>query len=127
MSKDLKLQDLAKLSTIKLQVVQVEMAKLKEREAALRLSIKNLSESKHHQISTASASDPALIAGANIRWHQWVDQRKTSVNYELAQVLAQRERYLAQLKLAFGQNEAIKKLFKSEERKARLQYLQRNH
>ncbi|PUB17619.1 hypothetical protein [Yoonia sediminilitoris] len=110
MNRTQKLEGVKSLSSLKYEVIQMEMAKLKEREATLRDTLRQLAASKRQEATLRQPDDSALIAGAGIRWQQWVDQRRASVNMELAQTLAQKESCIARMKLAFSRNEAAKGL-----------------
>lgn len=98
---------LVAVSTLKFRAAQTEMAELLSREAALRANLADLVARKAAQAGAArQPGEAALIAGADMRWHRWVDQRRAVINTELAQVLALKENCRARLKDAFGRDQA---------------------
>jgi hypothetical protein len=102
-----KTQDLGRLTRLALQAAQAEMRALTDKENALRENLAQLTAQKTDLARIARASDdPALIAGADLRWQYWVDGRRAAINLELAQVLAQRDDCRHRLRLAFGRDQA---------------------
>lgn len=110
MSQDIhQLKGLTHLAGLAFRAAQSDMAALLRREADLRRNLAQLTESKAMVAkSERPPNDAALIAGADIRWHHWVDQRRATINSELAQVLAQKENCRARLRTAFGKDQAAK-------------------
>jgi hypothetical protein len=102
---------LAQLTDIALHAAQAKMAEIVAREMGLR---DNLSQLVEHQETPARAPvtmvDAAFAADANVRWQQWVDQRRTVINTELAQVLALKANCRTDLAKAFGRNQAAQAL-----------------
>ena len=106
---------LTELAGLRFRAVQAEMAEILKREAALRRNLEQLTQSKAAQSEALQRVDqPALIAGADIRWQRWVDQRRTTINTELAQVLAQKENCRLKLTGAFGRDQAAQALHKRQ-------------
>lgn len=102
---------LAQLTAVRLQAAQTEMAKLNRQEAALRNNLAQLVADR------TAASDQALarggatpLAGTDIRWHAWVDERRATINAELAHILALKEACATRLKRAFGRDQAAQML-----------------
>ena len=111
MSREKQLEGLAQLSAVQFRAAQAEMAALLEQEAALRQNLRELVQSKTALSRAARQPDEAaVVAGADMRWHQWVDQRRAVINIELARVIALKENCRARLKLAFGRDQAIQTL-----------------
>lgn len=48
--------------------------------------------------------------GADIAWLHWLDRSRTSLNTRLAQVLARKEQYMAELRRLRGRKEVAQKL-----------------
>ncbi len=102
---------LAELAALHFRAAQAEMAGILARETRLRQNLAQLIESKQNQAQAPRQSgDAALVAGADIRWNQWVDQRRAIINAELAQVLALKEGSRAKLKKAFGRDRVTQAL-----------------
>lgn len=107
-------EGLAALSGLTFRAAQARMAKLLAREADLRRNLAQLTESRSAQARASRApNEAALVAGADIRWHHWVDQRRAIINTELAQVLALQDNCRVALKQAFGRDQAAQTLLRN--------------
>ncbi len=112
-----RLDKLGELSGLQFRAAQAEMATLLRREERLRQNLTQLTRSKQSQARAPRApDDAALVAGADIRWHQWVDQRRSTINGELAQVLALKDSCMQKLRTAFGRDQAVTGLQKRQVR-----------
>lgn len=119
---------LVQLSGLRLRVAQADMADILNREAALRRNLEQLIESKKTQaIAPRESDEAALIAGADIRWHQWVDQRRAAINAELAQIRVQKETCRAKLMNAFGRDQAAQTLLSGLTKSAKKTQLRRQN
>jgi hypothetical protein len=103
-----RISELQDLTSLALRAVQTEMAALGSREADLRQYLNDLSVQKRRD--PRAVDDPALIAGADLRWHYWVDQRRAAINAELAQVMAQSENCQTRMRAMFGRDQAVRAL-----------------
>lgn len=102
---------LAQLTGMHYRSVQSEMASILQQEARLRRNLAHLIESRQKRATgSTNANDAATIAGADVRWHQWVDQRRAVINGELALVLSAKESCRTKLQRAFGRDMAIQTL-----------------
>ena len=101
---------LTQLSAIRFRAAQAEMAQLRLREDRLRSNLAQLIQQKETQADAMRDGAAAIVAGADVRWHQWVDQRRTVINAELAQVRALQEGCRAKLSNAFGRDQAVQDL-----------------
>lgn len=105
------MKGLVELSGVSYRAAQARLAELLAREADLRRNLTQLTESRSAQVHAPRAPDEAaLVAGADIRWHHWVDQRRATINMELAQVLALQENCRFALKKAFGRDQVAQSL-----------------
>lgn len=108
MTKGDQLVRLTQLTNARFEAAQTKMAGILQREAGLRDALAQLEGSRHEQaIKGRSPYDPALAAGADLRWHRWIDQRRAILNIELAQVLALKDGHRAALRSAFGRDHAV--------------------
>ena len=103
-SKADQIAELQDLTGLALRALQTEMHRLSAKEQALRQNLSDLTAQRATQ-GMRAADDPALIAGADLRWQQWVDQRRAMVNMELAQVLALMANCQQRLQRAFGRDQ----------------------
>lgn len=102
---------LCQLSAIRYRAVQAEMAEIVGREDGLRRNLAQLTAQKRARFDNQSYdADTALRGGADIRWHRWVDQRRATINAELAQVLAQKAECRRKMQSAFGRDQAMQAL-----------------
>ncbi|WP_342077350.1 hypothetical protein [Yoonia sp. SS1-5] len=102
---------MGEVAKLRLQVVQAEMNDLVNQANGLRRNLDQLVESKHALArADRQTDDPALAAGADIRWQKWADQRRAAINTELAQVMARQDVCRRRLKHAFGQDQAADQL-----------------
>lgn len=108
-----RVKGLGQVTNLKYRAHQTEMATLLAREASLRRNLADLvSERDATAAVRRSSDDPALIAGALIRWHAWVDQRRATINGELAQVLAKKAECAQRLRHAFGKDQVAQALIR---------------
>lgn len=102
---------LTELTGVHFRAVQAEFAGIVEREKRLRQNLAQLIESRQSRSAQLpQPGDGALVAGADMRWQQWVDQRRAVINGELARVMVLKESCRARLQLAFGRDQATKAL-----------------
>lgn len=102
---------LVQLTGVHFRSIQSEMAAILQQEARLRRNLAQLIASRQNRTTgLPKADDAAMIAGADVRWHQWVDQRRAVINGELALVLAAKESCRAKLQRAFGRDMATRNL-----------------
>jgi hypothetical protein len=97
------LNDLAvmqKLVDMKYRQQQESFARLLAQESSLRTSLRQLDE--HLTESRSSNDTPQKAIGADVVWQAWVGRKKHELNMKLAQVLAVKERHVAQVRLAYG-------------------------
>lgn len=101
-----KAQDLAQLMEMSFQADQAEMAMLNRDEVKLRQRLSDLADDiSRRAMTTRPVDEPATIAGADLRWHCWIDQRKAKINAELARVLAKKEICRVRLTRSFGRKQ----------------------
>lgn len=115
------IRGLRHLTELQLRAEEAKFAELKLREAEIRRLLAELkSERAGRMAAVGQAPDLAFAAGADVRWLRWVDQRRSALNSELAQLLAAQDTMREALRRAFGRDLATKALLEQEE-KARAQ------
>jgi hypothetical protein len=116
---------LAKLTALEFNVAQAKFSDISRREGDLRQNLAQLLQHKRAISSdTTNLQTTAFDEGANVRWQQWVDQRRAVINTELAQVLALKENCRANLARAYGRDQAAQAVIKRLTR-ARKKYVLR--
>lgn len=97
------LEDLAqmqKLVDMKYRQQQESFARLLMQESRLRNSLKQLDD--HLAESRSSTDTPQKAIGADVVWQAWIGRKKRELNMQLAQVLAVKDRHIAQVRKAYG-------------------------
>ncbi len=97
------LSDLAmmrKLVDVKYRQQQESFSRLLAQENRLRASLQQLDEQM--AASQSSNDTPQKAIGADVLWQAWVGRKKRELNMQLAQVLAVKERHVAQVRRAYG-------------------------
>lgn len=89
---------------------QAKLSGLVKTEVEIREKLAGLSNSRKQ---TYSPDEATLMTGADLRWYQWVDTRRSALNQELARTLAQREQQVSVLRKVFGRKQAIDSLAES--------------
>ncbi|MFK7744693.1 MAG: hypothetical protein AB8B47_06555 [Roseobacter sp.] len=89
-----------KLLHLKFQRKQGLVAKLVEQEQDLRSQLRQVSEQDAR--ADLQSSDTLRALGADVIWKSWVGRTKNALNIELAQVLAQKEILLADVRRDYG-------------------------
>ncbi len=116
MSKD-RLEGLCELTALQMQTAQAALAEVTAREMGLRGQLQILVADRRAVAErTRQPDEPAFTAGADLRWHRWVDQRREVINAELARVLVLKEERLRGLRLAFGRDQASAEISKASAR-----------
>ena len=103
---------------------QLVMAKITKRIEELNEQLKKLERPEETDTSEIS---PATMAGADLNWHAWAQDRKKLINHELA--LAFRDKEIARVELgkALAKLEATKGILKSLQVKQRQLTLRRTN
>lgn len=102
-----KLSELAMLTEAKYHHDKFALLPILEQENKLRAELAKLEE--HSQLGRRlDYNDTSEIhaLGADILWLKWIERSQKNLNIELAKVLAQKEKYLAEVRKSFGKNQA---------------------
>lgn len=89
-----------KLVDVKYRQQQDSFARIIVQENRLRSALRQLDE--HLAKSRTSANSSQKAIGADVIWQSWVGRKKRELNMQLAQVLAVKERHIAQVRKAYG-------------------------
>lgn len=98
-----KLDDLTamkQLTEIKYRREQESFGRLLMQENNLRASLAQLDS--YMAESQSSTDTPQKAIGADVVWQAWIGRNKRAINMQLAQVLAIKERHIAQVRAAYG-------------------------
>jgi hypothetical protein len=119
-------RQLAKLTALEFGVVQAKFSDIVKREDDLRLNLAQLLQRKRESRPTAqNLREAAFDSEANVRWQQWVDQRRLVINTELAQVLALKENCRLNLTRAYGRDQAAQAVIKTLTRTRKMRALRK--
>lgn len=97
-----------KLVDMKYRQQQESFGRLIAEESRLRASLAQLDA--HLAQSESDLDAPQKAIGADIVWQSWVGRNKRVLNIQLAQILAVKERHIAQVKEAYGKVLATQEL-----------------
>jgi len=114
------LAGLAQLADAAFGAGQARMGALRQREVELRTTIAALDAQRNARAQSLGEADPALIAGADMLWHGWIDGRRSMLNLALARNLAEQASARASLRVAFGRKQASDELFSRAKTAARV-------
>ncbi|WP_299372707.1 hypothetical protein [uncultured Tateyamaria sp.] len=90
------------LSALKFQKRQQQLADLTARESALRAELARLRELAFETHAQPADQAQLRAIGGDVIWLRWLGQARQRLNLDLAQVLAQKEAYMAQFKREHG-------------------------
>lgn len=111
---------LQKLSDLKYQQSQQQLAAILQRETTLRAELTKLRGFVTETRCMPPEHAQMRAVGADVIWMRWVTTTQARLNIELAQVLAHKEGHMARHRRAFGKAQAAQSLAKAEhERLAR--------
>lgn len=108
MSRLTDLRALARLTDTAFAARQSAMGQLRRHEQALRDKLAALESDRSVRATslTGVAPDVALAAGADLRWHAWIEGRRAALNAELSRNRVAQEAARAALARAFGRAQA---------------------
>lgn len=115
------MQDIVQVTAAMRTAAEARMAALRAEETVLRRRLEDLDAARRARAFSVTAEDAALRAGADLRWEQWVETRRTGLMAELARLRARIEDERAALTRAFGRNLVARDLLREIEAEARLQ------
>lgn len=88
---------------MKLRVQQHAFGKFLAREARVRRDIENLTQQARQSHDVNDQSIRAI--GADVLWQAWTERSKSTLNRELAEILAQKSHYIEKMRSAHGKVE----------------------
>ena len=109
------MRDLLRVTEVVAARAEARFAALRQEEADLRARIADLDRSQRARAATATAEDPALRAGADLRWEGWIAVRRRTLLSELARLLARIEAEREHLARAVGRREVTQDLARAAE------------
>ncbi len=109
-----KLPELQRIVETRYMIQRRELSGLLAREGALRAELKKLDEYARAPASDDAGSMRAI--GADVLWKSWVGRKKTQLNIQLAQILAQKDHHLRQVRKAYGKVLVISEISDREQR-----------
>ena len=119
---------LQQLTQLRLQADQARLAAVTLKETNLRQTLQDLAHQRKQRLHAPEGSgDAASVAGADLNWQLWVDQRRTTINAELARTLAEKEEVTVALRRSFGQDQAAQRLHQAAQTAARAAVSRRAH
>lgn len=104
------LRALSRLTGAVFATQQARMGALRQAELAIREKLAGLQSARKSRALSLTDADPALLAGADLLWQTWIEQRRSALNAELSRVLLAQEAARAALGRAFGRDRATEAL-----------------
>ncbi|MCC7321441.1 MAG: hypothetical protein IT542_10760 [Rubellimicrobium sp.] len=83
---------------------EARMTALRHEEARIVARIDDLDAALRRRAAEATAEDPALRAGADLRWQEWVERSRSALLSGQARLRAAIEAERATLRLTFGRD-----------------------
>lgn len=105
-----KLYAIKELSALQFENAQSRIKGIVEEEQQLRAQLAKLD--RHAAVVQMHEPEQGTMRalGADLAWLRWLDRSRTSLNTRLAQVLARKEQYMAELQRLRGRKEVAQKL-----------------
>jgi TPP-dependent trihydroxycyclohexane-1,2-dione (THcHDO) dehydratase len=102
------LKALSRLTDAAFAARQAGMGALRQKEQDLRDTLAALDAARKDRAAalTDQEPDPALLAGADLMWHRWIETRRVALNTALSRNRVAQEAARAALSLAFGRAQA---------------------
>jgi len=118
------LREIARLKDVldaAFQAKQARLARVGRRIEAVERKLAGLQ--RNGETESLTDLSPAVLEEVDMRWRAWVEQRRRSLNVELARLLSEREACRTDLAVAFGKLQAVEgmraRLKEAAHRKAR--------
>ena len=116
-------KDLARLSQVTdaaRQAAELRFAGITRQEQDIADQLAALDSARKGRAAEAGGTpDIAFSAGADLRWHRWIDGRKEELNRQLARLRAERMRARDELRQAFGRARVVATLAEKAQAKER--------
>ena len=102
------LSQLTPVVELAFQAAQRNLAQHNARVRELEEQLSDLETARNNALNNRPAEDDAaLVAGADVLWQTWIDQRRKDINMELARLASEKPLLMSQLRKAFGKKEAL--------------------
>lgn len=105
------LEHIKVLNALKFQKRQQQLADLTARESALRAELARLRALAFETHAQPADQAQLRAIGGDVIWLRWLGQARQRLNLDLAQVLAQKEAFMAQFKREHGKKLVSEALF----------------
>ncbi|RYH01564.1 hypothetical protein EU805_12945 [Salipiger sp. IMCC34102] len=103
--------ELARIAQVAFQADRARMAKVQRAEQRLRAQLDEIkAQERQARDRAAQAPDAMALAGGDRLWHQWIEGRRTTIQTELAQLLARKADLQSELRASFGRKAAAEAL-----------------
>jgi len=121
------LTQLRQITDAVFQAKNAELAREVAREEDLRKSLATLvTDQSNRATAVLDNTDTAMIAGADVRWRTWVEQRRRLINAELAQCRVAQAQCRRAAAKAFGRYQAVLSLEENRSLEAKRTAVQRS-
>ena len=101
---------LAEVARAAAEAAEARLAALRREDAALVAKVEAIETARAARAAQAVAGDPALMAGADLRWEAWAEARVEAIQRDRALLRARMEEAREALRLRFGRQVATEAL-----------------
>ncbi|MEJ8562622.1 hypothetical protein QTO30_16270 [Yoonia sp. GPGPB17] len=116
------------LTHLRLQADQARLAVVLRKETELRQTLQDLAQKRRQRLSAPqNGGDAASVAGADLNWQLWIDQRHTTITADLARTLAEKVELTAMLRRSFGRDQAARQVHKVFQQSEQMTIARRAH
>lgn len=121
-----KLEDLQKVTGVLYLEEQAKISKLLAKEESIRSALGRLDEQRKSGLDSGMGDDAMKMIGADLLWNAWQHSTRQRLNMELAQIRGQKLQLMGRVRLAFGRDQAIRKLVDEKKNDRVMQKRKRN-
>lgn len=114
MSKLRQLEELTRLTEMAFETRSAAVRKYALHERGLRDRFEQLQAQRKESLRVSAETLSQKLTGMDVIYQVWIGRQITAINSELAQVLAQKEAQLSDLRIAFGKKEVAAQLLQRE-------------
>jgi len=114
------LSALERVFDLKFETAQNKLMQHRKQIADVKAKLQELTDARTRYLQKErTEADAATIAGADVQWQRWIDQRRKDLNIDLARLLAEEDGLAKTLKKAFGKQVAMKGVIAAEIERAK--------
>lgn len=115
MNRAVRLRRLKTLTKLNRTKYEGELSNLNRQESDLQSTLVQINHAfSSRAAERARGDDVARMAAVDTKWQAWVEQRRVSINQEIASLRVEIDQAEQRLRAAFGQDEALEQVTKQQ-------------